>query len=112
MVHGELASVHAIAEERRLKTKTKTKTEEAEVEQATHRHEEESRGAADAKAASALQGQVSELARMVKRLQRQRVSTDMEIKFQRAWVEGELEERDGSTGATGGGDQVGAGSSE
>ena len=38
-------------------------------------------------------GQVSELARMVKDLQRQRISTDREIKVQRAWVEGELEER-------------------
>jgi hypothetical protein len=92
---GVLASVHAIAEERRPKTKTKTeiKTEEAEAEQATHRQEEESRWAADAEAARAVQGQVSEIARMVKDLKRQRVSTDREIKLQRAWVEGELEER-------------------
>ena len=62
---GEVASVHAIAEERRPKTNTETKTEEAEAEQATHRQEEESRWAADAKAASAVQGQVIELARVV-----------------------------------------------
>ena len=92
---AELASVHAIAEERRPKTKTKTeiKTEEAEAEQATHRQEEESRWAADAKAASAVQGQVSELARVVKGLQGKRISTDREIKYQHAWVKGELEER-------------------
>ena len=92
---GVLASVHAIAEERRPKTKTKTeiKTEEAEAEQATHRQEEESRWAADAKAASAVQGQVSELARVVKGLQRKRISTDREIRYQHVWVEGELEER-------------------
>ena len=92
---GVLASVHAIAEERRPKTKTKTeiRTEEAKAEQVTHRQEEESRWAADAEAARAVQGQVSEIARMVKDLKRQRVSTDRKIKLQRAWVEGELKER-------------------
>ena len=96
---GELASVHAIAEEslRRPKTKTETetKTEEADAEQATHRQEEESRWpwAADAKAASAVQGQVDELARMVEGLKKQRISTDREIKHHRAWVEAELKER-------------------
>jgi hypothetical protein len=92
---GVLASVHAIAEERRpkIKTKTEIKTEEAEAEQATHRQEEESRWAADAKAASAVQGQVSDLARMVKELQQQRISTNREIKYQHVWVEGKLEER-------------------
>ena len=92
---GELASVHAIAEERRPKTKTKTenKAEEAEAEHATHRQEEESRWVADAKAASAVQGQVSKLARIVKGLQRQRVSTDREIKQQRAWVKAAVKER-------------------
>jgi len=92
---GVLASVHAIAEERlpKTKTKTKTKTEEAEAAQATHRQEEESRWAADAKAASAVQGQISDLARMVKELQKQRISTDREIRYQHVWVEGVLEER-------------------
>ena len=94
---GELASVHAIAEETRRRPKTKiktetncqlTKTEQADAEQATHRQEEEeSRWAVDATAASAVQGQVSELARMVKGLQRQRISImismDMQIKVQR-----------------------------
>ena len=48
---------------------------------------EEGRWAADAKAAGAVQGQVGELARMVKDLQRQRVSTDREIKFHRYGLE-------------------------
>ena len=40
-----------------------------------------------------MQGQVSELARVVKGLQGKRISTDREIKYQHAWVKGELEER-------------------
>ena len=38
-------------------------------------------------------GQVDELAKMVTDLKRQRISTDREIKHQRAWVEAELRER-------------------
>lgn len=40
-----------------------------------------------------MQSQAGELARMGKGLQRQRISTDREIKFQRAWAEAELKGR-------------------
>ena len=42
---------------------------------------------------AALQRQVEELTGQVRDLKVQRVSTNREIKLQRAWVEGELEQR-------------------
>ena len=81
---GVLASVHATAEERRSKTKTG---------QATMRGgktKDEVTGAGDI---TALQRQVEKLTGQVRDLKGHRISTNREIKHQRAWVEAELEER-------------------
>jgi len=81
---GEQASVHAIAEEKRPKAKT------GQAKPRGGKAKEEATGAGDM---SALQRQVEELTGQVRDLKVQRISTDREIKLQRAWVEGELEQR-------------------
>jgi hypothetical protein len=81
---GEQAYVHAIAEEKRPKAKT------GQAKPRGGKAKEEATGAGDM---SALLRQVEELTGQVRDLKVQRISTDREIKLQRAWVEGELEQR-------------------
>jgi len=81
---GEQASVHAIAEERRPKTKTVRATTTGGMAK------DEVTGPGDM---AALQRQVEELTGQVRELKVQRVSTNREIKLQRAWMEGEVKER-------------------
>ena len=81
---AEQASVHAIAEEKRPKAKT------AQAKPRGGMAKDEVTGPGDM---AALQRQVEELTGQVRELKVQRVSTNREIKLQRAWVEGEMEER-------------------
>jgi len=81
---GVQASVHAIAEERQPKTKTVRATTTGGMAK------DEVTGPGDM---AALQRQVGELTGQVRDLKVQRVSTNREIKLQRAWVEGEMKER-------------------
>jgi len=81
---GEQASVHAIAEEKRPKAKT------GQAKPRGGMAKDEVTGPGDM---AALQRQVEELSRTVGDLKVQRVSTNREIKLQRAWMEGEVKER-------------------
>ena len=81
---GEQASVHAIAAEKRPKAKT------GPAKPRGGKAKEEVTGAGDM---SALQKKVKELTGQVRDLKVHRVSTNREIKLQRAWVEGEVKER-------------------